>query len=71
MSKIFLQDSFKEFCEKKKFELNYLKDLINKNDKFYDFKKKIEDNEAPIKAAKIQKVVCALAADIFAIPKLI
>ena len=33
--------------------------------------KKIEESEAPIKAAKIQKVVCALAADIFAIPKLI
>ena len=31
----------------------------------------IDDSDAPINAAKIQKVVCALAADIFAIPKLI
>ena len=34
------------------------------------FIKNIEDRDAPIRAAKTQKVVCALAADIFAIPKL-
>ena len=41
---------------KKKFELNYLKDLINKNDKFYDFKKKIEDNESTGKFSIIAEV---------------
>ena len=33
--------------------------------------KNIDDSDAPINAANTQKVVCALAADIFAIPKLI
>ena len=32
--------------------------------------KKIEERDAPIRAAKTQKVVCAFAADIFEIPKL-
>ena len=31
---------------------------------------KIDDNDKPIKDAKIQKTVCAFAALIFAIPKL-
>ena len=44
--------------------------LETRGDEIY-LKIKIEDSDKPIKAAKTQKVVCALEADIFAIPKLI
>ena len=57
-----------DFCQ---FISNNINIVGNKAAIFYRIGTNIEDNEAPIKAANIQNVPCALAALIFFIPKLI